>query len=132
MVHVFTLELLWLFSRAEESNEFPTFAYRYLGGTPLPAPGVPKEAIWCVIYRAGPIPSCYVLLNRPPPADTRPHSPTTLTNKSNTSTTISSTYAVDGKANHASTCAYPAFFSYPCRPRLTQYSCSSRSFFSAI
>jgi hypothetical protein len=40
-------------------------------------------------------------------ADTRPHSPTTLTYESVTHIgTIGSTHAIDGEADHAPTCAY--------------------------
>ena len=53
MVHVFTLEPLWLFSCADGRHDFPNFGDGSCAAVPLPVPGVSKEAIWCVVYRPG-------------------------------------------------------------------------------
>ena len=65
MVHTVSLELLWLFSRAEKRHEFPSFGHRHCADAPLPAPGVSKETLWCVLYCSGTLPSCYMLLSWP-------------------------------------------------------------------
>jgi len=77
MVHTFALELLWLFSGAEERHEFPSFGHRHCAEAPLPAPGVSKKAIWCVFDRPA-SPSLVLCAPRPAPRHPSGHFSLTL------------------------------------------------------
>jgi hypothetical protein len=114
MVHTFAIELLWLFSRAKERHEFPTFPHRYCADQPHQRPVFPKRLFGASSIAQVPFPratcsstghlSLTLDLIALPPSPTSPTPPQA----------ISSTYAVYGKANHAPTCAYHRHYATRC------------------
>ena len=63
MVHTFALELLRLFSRAEEHHESPNFGHRYRAMPHYQRPVFPKRLFGASSVAPGPPPSFYVLLS---------------------------------------------------------------------
>jgi len=114
MARAFVLELLWLFFFPKERGGFPFFCHRGCPDQPPLAPGVPKQVIWCVIYRTWSLfvtglferPSLICLSVGSIPR-TQSHSATTLAYESIPhASTTGSTHAANGGADHAPTCAY--------------------------
>ena len=114
MARAFVLELLWLFFFPKERDGFPFFGHRGCPDQPPLAPGVPKQVIWCVIYRTWSLfvtglferPSLICLSVGSIPR-TQSHSATTLAYESIPhASTTGSTHAANGGADHAPTCAY--------------------------